>query len=289
MKQIVQTVRAYVMPLMALVGAVGAGLVLLLRVMLTPRLRSGNTGQFTYNTAALVVAGLTLLLMAALMLLARKGQEDIRIRPTLSTALLTAFSGGVLGLSSLWELIAFLAFGRLPQPEATVTTAFLVVSVLMMVCGIAGGGVLLFQGLGTLSKSGHGQNAQAVLSLLPVLWIWFRLARYEMSYVSAVNPTSSYFVFAMLIFTLLFLFKLARMMTGIGSARPAVVLFYAMGTVMFSLGGGLFRIAMLLLGETAAAQASLVSFSDGVFGLLALSVGWSVATGSPVISGNNQA
>ena len=63
-------------------------------------------------------------------------------------------------------------------------------------------------GLQVASEDGTRIGMSTWPLLAPVLWVWFRLVWYEMSYVSAVRLNESYFDYMMLIFEILFFFKL---------------------------------------------------------------------------------
>jgi hypothetical protein len=112
------------------------------------------------------------------------------------------------------------------------------------------------------------------------MWLWFRLAWYEMSYTSTVGWSEKFYDFLMVIFALLFVFKLARFVSGIGRATTGEMLFYAMMTAMLSLSGPLVRVCLYFTGGAEAYIASdLAGMADFGIGVLALVFGWSLVRG----------
>ena len=281
MKQIIAFLRFYRLRVMAAVGTAGAAAVLLLRLVLTPTLRDPDTGRFAANLAAIITSLALLLLLAGMTLAANRERVDIGGKAALPASLATLLSGVVLLVSSLWEAVAWLAYDAVPAPAPAALTLLPVAMVaLTLLCGVAAGGALMAFGLQITAEDGTRRGMRTVSCLLPVLWVWLRLARYEMSYVSAVSLKDSYFTFAMYIFELLFLFKLARFVSGIGDTRPATVLFFAMGAAMLTLTAPLFRIGMVLAGDAQAYHSTeLAGSPDAALGLLALVFGWALAFG----------
>ena len=281
MKPIITFLRSRWLRVMAVTGTAGTAVVLLLRMVLTPTLRDADTGRFSANLAAIIASLALLLVLAGMALAANKERVDIGGRAVLPAALATLLSGVVVLVSSLWEAVAWLAYDVVPAPAPEALTPLPVAMVaLTLLCGVAAGGVLIAFGLQITAEDGTWRGMRTVSCLLPVLWVWLRLARYEMSYVSAVSLKDSYFTFAMYIFELLFLFKLARFVSGIGNTRPATVLFFAMGAAMLTFTAPLFRISMLLAGDAQAYQSTeLAGVPDAALGLLALVFGWALAFG----------
>jgi EamA domain-containing membrane protein RarD len=77
----------------------------------------------------------------------------------------------------------------------------------------------------------------------------------------------------MLIFTMLFLFALARYISGTGERSPRMLLIFSLCTVLLSVSGPLTSIAMFINGETEAYNSCrLAGFTDFGFGVLAFFV-----------------
>ena len=81
----------------------------------------------------------------------------------------------------------------------------------------------------------------------------------------------------MFILEMLFLFKLARYVTGVGKVQAGMLLFYSMGTALFALSAPIVRVCMYLLQDSEAYLASRqAGAADFAVGLLALMVGISL-------------
>ena len=256
------------------VGGAAAVLLLILRVTQMPLLRDSQTGRFAVSLPAIAVTLAALLAMALLCRRAEPGRVDIAEPWVMPLALTAMLSGLLLGISGLWDLYNWALNGVMPAPEVTemtrISTGILALCLLFAVLGAA---ALIAFGLQVASEGGTRIGMSTWPLLAPVLWVWLRLARYEMSYASAVGLSECYYDFMMFIFELLFLFKLARFVSGIGNTRPGSLLFFAMGAAIFSLSGPLTRLSMFLLEDSEAYLASeLAGMSDFAVGALALVV-----------------
>jgi hypothetical protein len=156
----------------------------------------------------------------------------------------------------------------------------LITLVASLICGVLGGVFLVMQGFCWMSRQADPSPARAWLSITPVLWMWFRLARYEISYASAVQIHESFYDFAMLLCSMLFLFSLARCMSTVAPNKPAKTVGFALCTVLMNLSGPVARVFFYLLGEGDAYRAGqLAGVPDFAIGVLAtvLSIYWIVA------------
>ena len=256
----------------ALVGLVMTAVTLVLRVVLMPTLLDGETGRFSMSAAVIALMVLTLAALAVLGALAPRRRIEVTGSAALPTALLTMLAGGVLTGASLWECGSYILSGAVPEPQAAQLTGLATPLLwLYLLCGMAGGVGLVYFGLHMAAEGGTRIGMSAAPLLLPVLWMWFRLARYEMSYASAVRLSESFYDFVMFILEMLFLFKLARYASGIGNTTPGSLLFYALGTALFAITGPLTRLCMFLIGDTEAYLASrLPGVTDLAIGVMAL-------------------
>ena len=146
-----------------------------------------------------------------------------------------------------------------------------------LVFGVLGAVALVRWGLQTVAEGGTRRGMSAFGALAPVMWVWFRLAWYEMSYASTVGWSEKFYDFLMVIFELLFLFKLARFVSGVGKTTTGGMLFWAMAAAMFALSGPLTRVLLYFTGGAEAYLASeLAGVADFGIGVLALAFGWSL-------------
>ncbi len=82
-----------------------------------------------------------------------------------------------------------------PAPNATVISKFdAVLLVLTLIFGLVGGAFLVRIGFYWASRGQVKQGVFALWALAPSLWIWMRLARYEMSYASATDVTKAFMI-----------------------------------------------------------------------------------------------
>lgn len=266
-----------------LIGSVMTAVILVLRVWLMPTLRDGDTGRFAMSGAVIGLMLATLIVLGILGLLTPRRRIDVTGRAALPLALLTMAAGAVLAGSSLWEMLEYWIGGIMPEPQAAQLAGLAVPLLwLYLLCGIGGGVGLVCFGLRMAAEGGTRIGMSSVPLLLPVLWMWFRLARYEMSYASAVRLSESFYDFAMFLLEMLFLFKLARYASGIGTTKPGLLTFYALGTALFAVTGPLTRLCMFLLGDTEAYLASqLAGAPDLAIGVMALGYAAAWAYGSP--------
>lgn len=265
----------------ATAGSIGAAVLLVLRVALMPLLRDADTGHFNSNLPALLFLVVMLSAMAVAAYLTPRERVEIPASRALPTALSGILAGVALGVLALTETFRWLFSGVLPPPgQIQLNTLTQLVMYAMLLFGILGAVALVLWGLRVASEGGTRRGMSAFGALAPVMWTWCRLAWYEMSYASTVGWSEKAYDFLMVIFEMLFLFKLARFVSGIGKASTGELLLYAMATAMFALSGPLVRVCLYF---TAGAEAYLASELAGLadlgIGLLALTFAWSLVRG----------
>ncbi len=265
----------------AIAGSVGTAVLLALRVALMPLLRDADTGRFAANLPALIFLAVLLVAMAVTAHLTPRGRVDIPLSRALPTALSAMVAGGALGVVVLIDAFRWMVGGVLPPPgQIQLNTLTNLVLYAMLVFGIIGAVVLVLWGLQVASEGGTRRGMSAFGALAPVMWTWCRLAWCEMSYTSTVGWSEKAYDFLMIIFEMLFLFKLARFVSGIGKASTGTLLFYAMAAAMFALSGPLVRVCLYFTGGAEAYLASdLAGVADVGIGVLALTFAWSLVRG----------
>ncbi len=259
-------------------GTIGATLALLLRVVLMPTLRDSDTGRFDTSW---VVVTFMLLMVALLALPAVKlsmSPPPVMGRGAIPLSLASMGAGVALLLPSLWDAWNWLATGEQPAPYIDINNIMGGITLLgALLFGIIGGVSLIRLGLQISSEGGARRGMASWEALAPVLWMWFRLARYEMSYASAVGLSEIFYDFMLFIFSLLFLFRFARFTAGVGAPTMGGLLFFSTTTAMFSLSGPLTRLCMYLLGDSEAYHASqLAGWPDLGIGVLALTFAYTL-------------
>ena len=265
----------------AALGTGGAAVLLILRVTLMPLLRDVDTGRFATNLPAMLFAAAVLIAMAVPAFYAPRERVDVPASRALPTALAAMLAGGLLGAVALYDGSRYL-FGRILPPPGQMQMNTLTQLILtgLLAFGVLGAVALVVWGGKVAAEGGTRRGMSAFAALAPVLWLWCRLAWYEMSYASTVGWSEKFYDFLMVIFELLFLFKLARFVSGIGKTSTGEMLFFSMATVMFALSGPLTRVGLYFTGGAEAYLASnLAGFADFGVGLLALAFGWSLVRG----------
>lgn len=245
--------------------------VTVMRVITVPLSRDPDTGRFTVNMVVIAVALLATAVMALVARLGDKSRVDIGERAARPLAAAALAAGVLVGVNGLYDLLAWYMMGRVPPPQTAMIGAVPVV--LMMttsVLAVAAGVVLVLFSRQIFSARGTREGMCSWELLVPVLWMWFRLTRYLMSYASAVQLDECVYDFGMFVAELLFLFKFARFISGIGKTTVAGLMAYAMGAAVWVLSAPLSRVCLYVMGDTQAYLAGLAGVSDLAVGVLAV-------------------
>lgn len=260
------------MRLMVWIGAVATVVTLILRVLLMPLLRDSDTGLFATSWVVVLFMLAVLVVLSVLAFGLQEKPPLVGNQGAMVLSACTIAAGAVLFLSTLWDGWRLVATGQQPPPATAVTSVIGSITLwLTLLCGLLGGAALVYWGL-QLSAEGVTRRGMGSFSMLaPVLWMWFRLARYEMSYASAVGLSETFYDFMLFVLMLLFLYKMARFVVGVGVPYMGTLLFFSLATAMFALSGTLTRLCMYLAGDGEAYQASqLAGWPDFALGVLAL-------------------
>lgn len=265
----------------AAIGTGGAAVLLVLRVALMPLLRDADTGRFVTNLPAMFFAVAALTALAVPAFRAPRERVDIPASRALPTALAAILAGGMLGVVAMVDGFRYLFGQILPPPgQVQMNTLTQLVLIGLLAFGVLGAVALVMWGIQVASEGGTRRGMSTFAALAPVMWLWFRLAWYEMSYASTVGWSEKSYDFLMVIFELLFLFKLARFVSGVGKASTGEMMFCAMAAAMFALSGTLTRVGLYFTGGAEAYLASdLAGIADFGVGVLALVFGWSLVRG----------
>ena len=267
---------------MAWLSAGATVVTVLLRAWLLPGLRDWDTGLFASGWLAIIWLLLVLVALAILGFLGRGERVEITSPMAFPLSVSALLSGGLLLVCHLWDGWLWLSASQMPIPQAADTSAVASVSaVLQLLFGALGAAALIRLGLVLLAEGRTRRGIAGWSMLLPVAWMWFRLARYEMSYVSAVRLSQSFFDVGMFVLELLFLFQLARFTAGVGKSNVGLLSFFSGSTAVFALSAPLVRLGMYLLGDGPDYQAiQLAGLPDIAVGVLALAVAFSLSYGA---------
>lgn len=244
---------------------------LLLRLLTISQVQAeavGETGVSLWILAALCLGAIGLAVLSyftPLPLRPMGGQQQPKL------GLLAALAGGVLMLDTILIVLRFGITGKTPPPNAQIlNTADQTTLTLSILFGLAGGVWLILLGCKWLRRAPLGFVGRFG-SLFPVLWIWCRLARYELSYASAANIKRSFYDFFMLLFAMLFLLAFARYAANVAPPSGRTMRALSAITAMTGISSPLARLGLQMLEDTESFNASqLAGISDLAIGLLAL-------------------
>ena len=264
--------------IMAGLGSLGAVVTVLMRVWLSPSQLDMDTGLFASNLPVIGLMLLVLLVLGCGVFVTRGGfRQEITGKPLLVLSIVLLAVGGVIAVFGVAEILARL--GILTLSTVTVASAGVAgnASVLLQwlqsVFCLLGGVALVSLGLSLASEGVTRRGVSQWGMLAPVLWIWFLLANYEMSYASMVRLTDGFFTLATYIMEMLFLFFFARYIAGVGHVGFATLLFFSAGATLFALSAPLVRLVLYLLQDVEAlGAAGAAGPLDLAIGLLALTV-----------------
>lgn len=273
--------RRSLLKIMAWIGLAAAVLTVILRVWLMPAWLDTDTGVFTAGGAVIGILVTVLAVLGVMGFTQRQYRWEIGTPGAMPLAMTMLGVGVMLILSGVWDVWLWLGDRITPPPQMTVYSGLgLSMLWLQLIFGVLAGVALLRLGL-VLASEGITRRGMAGWSMLaPVLWMWFRMARYEMSYASTVRLSQSFFDFAMFIVEMFFLMKLARYVAGIGKVGAGTLQFFAAAAAILSLSAPLTRWGMYMLADSEAYQASaMAGVPDLAIGLLGLAVAFALAVG----------
>ena len=247
-------------------------LVTTLRITLLPSLQEPVTGLFRLSW---LIIGVMLVFVAAalwLCLSARKAPtpaiSDYTATSRSPVGVIMVVTGFVILAESLWLMLGGLLFEVAPAINVLDSAA----KVLSILSGFAGGAAFVWIGSCLIGAGVKEGNRSGLAMWFPVIWMWFRLVRYEVSHATAIRVEQSFYDFAMLIFIMLFLFSFAQYISGVSRAKSQwKLIFYALCTMVTSLSGSIARVIMYFMSDEAAFNSGrLAGVSDFFIGILSL-------------------
>lgn len=248
--------------------------VIVLRLTLVPWAQGMDGG---FNLGYIVVL-LILLTVAVLFVLLRLGREELPQLPTVSGSWMLPLAvtviavGGCVLFSTVADMYMWAAHGVAPAPGTQISSGVDRITLfLSLIFGVLSGIYFVRLGTAWLRTGNACKGIFPLWAMAPTFWIWMRLARYEVSYASAVEVHESFYDFAMLIMSMLFLFAFARVMTDVHPKKPYLTVFFALGTALLSISGSVARVFLFLVGEGELSRTGqLAGISDFMVGLLAV-------------------
>lgn len=229
---------------------------------------------------ATALGGMVLLADWVLCRLCQSPASPVDHRQLASVSTVSILCGAALLLCTLFDAGIWITTGQTPAPNDSVISGIDgLLLVLTLVFGVWGGAFLVRLGFGWLTKDISEHGRLRLMALTPVLWGWMRLARYVVSYASAVDVQKNLSEFLMLVFTILFFFSFARYVGAVGKPdkKSPMLLFYACGAFLFTLTSAIVRLAGYWNTAVSTATTQMAGAADMAVGLLALAVAVAVA------------
>lgn len=242
-----------------------------MRLLTLPQVQAeavGEAGISIWLLLALTAGAAVLIVLACCSRLPLRPVEGEHATPL---GVVTVIAGAVLFVDTVMAMVRLNLTGVTPPPNTQILNqADRVTLWLTLVFGFLGGVWLMALGIRWARRSPL-TLVERVGALAPVLWMWCRLARYELSYASATNAKRSFYDFFMLIFLMLFLLAMARYAADVAPPSPKSMRAYAAVAAMVGISSPLTRLGMHLLGDVESFNASqLAGVVDFAIGLLAL-------------------
>lgn len=245
--------------IMLAVGALGTVVTVVLRVWLSPGVINSSNGMLDAPWLVMGFMLLCLVGMFVLGLMVGGFRRETVGGPSVALAM------------SLLAAGALLLYGEGETLWLTLNNEIPVLQIIQGVLGVLSALAFVVLAFRLLSEGASRRGIAQWIMLLPVLWMWFRMVNYEMSYDSLVRIEDAFFGFAMLILELLFLFKFARYIAGIGVVRTGFMLFYSLSTALFALSSVAVKVIFFYMNDGLAMDAyGIATVGDLAVGVLAV-------------------
>ena len=181
---------------------------------------------------------------------------------------ISTFAGAMLIMSVVLDTFSWLVYHQVPPPNDRIlnNVDFYTLN-LSLIMGLISGVFFILQGFQWMANTKNAKAALSWLSLSPILWMWFRLARYEISYASTIDISHSFFDFAVLVTASLFFLQLAKSIIGRGAQPKNALLIFSLFTVLSSLSAT--PMIVLQFSQNVSANRLLSALVDIAIGALA--------------------
>lgn len=256
-----------------------AGIVVLLAAIMTgfrigcsSLLVDGNTQAFRIHVAllALLVTLLLVLVCVAILLKPRRPHKKVSVWPV---AISAGLLGVIMAIFTIYDIVMWAKFGQTPAPSKTLISPIdAVVLGGYLLTGLASAAYFIRLMLLWIAEGTCYRGIFKVGALMPAMWMWLRVVRYELTHVSLFDMAFSIHDFAMLAFSMLFLFRIAALTSGINGRKHSVTMFITAAAAMCALSSVAVRFGLYLTGDAVLYQTvQLANGLDACIGLYALS------------------
>ncbi|MBE6763082.1 MAG: hypothetical protein E7553_01815 [Ruminococcaceae bacterium] len=227
-----------------------------------------------------LLIGISLAAMIAIAVLCHSktacvGEFTAQTQPTIGW--IATFGGAVLLMSTVLECICrMFPFINRNVFNSAVPNLYLVNNVdrytmiFSILFGVLSGIYLIIQGFKWMSRSVNKPAWLSWMSLSPVLWMWFRLARYEISYASTIDISHSFFDFAVLVTGALFFLQLSKAVNAVQDKPKNLLIICALYASFISFSGVPLMVIGLIKGTSITSL--LTAIVDIAIGLLSFLV-----------------
>lgn len=242
-----------------------------LRLFTLPQVQAEAVGEAGISIWLLMALAAGAAVLAVIAFVNRSPLTPVEGERAVPLGIVTAVAGAVLFVDILMAMVRLNLTGVTPPPNSQILNdADRVMLWLTLVFGFLAGVWLMALGI-RWARHSPLTLVERLGALTPVLWIWCRLARYELSYASATNAKRSFYDFFMLIFLMLFLLAFARYAADVAPPSAKAMRAYSSIAAMVGISSPLTRLGMHLLGDVESYNASqLAGVVDLAIGLLAL-------------------
>ena len=240
-----------------------------------------SLGFLSLEDSMIAVTLATMAIVTVLCFSKRAALTDISVSTRPFCGWIATFGGVLLIMSVILDVFCWVIYGQVPPPgEHILNNVDRFSLIFSLVFGVAGGAFLILQGFHWMAGSAQNRKLLSWLSIAPILWMWFRLARYEISYASTIDISHSFFDFAGLVTASLFFLQLARAITGEGAKPKNGLMIFALFTGMIFVSGA--PLTFFRLAKGAEIDTLLIALVDATVGLLALAVAFVQTTATDV-------
>lgn len=264
--------------LVCAVAVAAAVVTALLRVIVTPHVVDGTAGNGLNILLLVFIAAALLCLMA----MGSAKRPPLTLRGGRLTAVTAGalFTGAAMVISSVFALADWWMGGVMPYPiNNTVTQLDVTLLYLMVAFGVIGGLFFLLLAFRWQLTGCTARGVLRIVALAPLVWVWLRVGRYEMSYISSLNVFQHVYDLLLIIAEMLFFLWFARYVSDPQEAPPRFLTGVALCTGVLATAACVTRVAMLLMGNRAAFDAcGLVTAADLGVAILAFGFGFGQLT-----------
>lgn len=260
--------------MMMLIVLAAAAVLVGVRVGCTFLFSEDNHADFTANVY--IVIGLVIGLAglwAAAFFVRPSSQKEPSVFPV---AITTVLLGLALVIGNIFDAVMWLGFQQPPAPlEKLLNLTDTLMLTGSLLFGILAGIYLIRVALIWMAEERFYTGIFRTGALVPVLWLWLRIARYELAHAGMVAITFSVYNFFFFAFALWFLFRFAVVAADVGRKRLISLRFLAAATALCGLSDTVVRFTMYVIRDARTYQsAELVNGVDFCVALLALAMVW---------------